>query len=198
MVRTSRVHDRVQRLAVEYVTPPRWNATIPLRWRIHGHARWPLRLSLDESTPRDRRARLMQIGPNKPLRPRLAQPCRTNELDRSGGRPPGRSQLRKKEWSMAQSRESTSSEQSRSGASGVEHVRKLWRTRARRIRGTSSERLRCERWRRYERSGNRDHWPGPGPGHEVRRYGSPASDLTDRHATAASGRHPQYGGDSAP
>src|SRR5215212_4919751 len=60
----------------------------------------------------------MRIVPDKPLRPRLAQPCRGNELDRSGGRPPGRSQFWKKEWSMAQSRESESSEQSRSGASG--------------------------------------------------------------------------------
>src|SRR5215212_9985772 len=60
----------------------------------------------------------MRIVPNKPLRPRLAQPCRTNELEHSGGRPRGRSQFWKKEWSMAQSRESTSSEQSRSGGSG--------------------------------------------------------------------------------
>src|SRR5215217_6269845 len=60
----------------------------------------------------------MRIVPNKPLRPRLAQPCRTNELERSGGRPRGRSQFWIKEWSMAQSRESTSSEQSRSGGSG--------------------------------------------------------------------------------
>src|SRR5215217_8259056 len=60
----------------------------------------------------------MRIVPDKPLRPPLAQPCRSNELDRSGGRPPGRSQFWKKEWSMAQSRESTNSEQSRSGGSG--------------------------------------------------------------------------------
>src|SRR5918993_5629934 len=60
----------------------------------------------------------MRIVPNKPLRPRLAQPCRTNELEQSGGRPRGRSQFWIKEWSMAQSRESTNSEQSRSGGSG--------------------------------------------------------------------------------
>src|SRR5918994_688624 len=61
---------------------------------------------------------LCEIGRNKPLRLRLARPCRSNGLDRSGGRPLGRSQFSKKEWSMAQSRESTNSEQSRSGASG--------------------------------------------------------------------------------
>src|SRR5918997_4486261 len=60
----------------------------------------------------------MRIVPSKPLRLRLANRCRSNELDRSGGRPPGRSQFSQKEWSMAQSRESTNSEQSRSGASG--------------------------------------------------------------------------------
>src|SRR5215211_1576648 len=60
----------------------------------------------------------MRIVPSKPLRPRVALARRSNELDRSGGRPPGRSQFSKKEWSMAQSRESTGSEQSRSGASG--------------------------------------------------------------------------------
>src|SRR5215207_5306688 len=60
----------------------------------------------------------MRIVPSKALRPRVARPRRSNELDRSGGRPPGRSQFSKKEWSMAQSRESTGSEQSRSGASG--------------------------------------------------------------------------------
>src|SRR5215217_4904700 len=60
----------------------------------------------------------MRIVVSKPLRLRVARPRRSNELDRSGGRPPGRSQFSKKEWSMAQSRESTGSEQSRSGASG--------------------------------------------------------------------------------
>src|SRR5918995_341201 len=60
----------------------------------------------------------MRIVASKLLRLRLAQLCRSNELDRSGGRPPGRSQFSKKEWSMAQSRESTNSEQSRSGGSG--------------------------------------------------------------------------------
>src|SRR5215208_5946062 len=60
----------------------------------------------------------MRIVPCKPLRLRVARPCQSNGLDRSGGRPPGRSQFSKKEWSMAQSRESTGSEQSRSGASG--------------------------------------------------------------------------------
>src|SRR5829696_10144571 len=60
----------------------------------------------------------MRIVPSKALRPRVARPRRSNELDRSGGRPPGRSQFSKKEWSMAQSRESTGSEQSRSGSSG--------------------------------------------------------------------------------
>src|SRR5215217_9525117 len=60
----------------------------------------------------------MRIVPSKALRPRVARPRRSNGLDRSGGRPPGRSQFLKKEWSMAQSRESTGSEQSRSGASG--------------------------------------------------------------------------------
>src|ERR671912_975333 len=60
----------------------------------------------------------MRIVASKLLRLRLAQLCRSNELDRSGGRPPGRSQFSKKEWSMAQSRESTGSEQSRSGTSG--------------------------------------------------------------------------------
>src|SRR5215203_4144709 len=60
----------------------------------------------------------MRIVVSKPLRLRVARPRRSNELERSGGRPPGRSQFSKKEWSMAQSRESTGSEQSRSGASG--------------------------------------------------------------------------------
>ena len=53
-------------------------------------------LSLHKNTSCARRARLMQIGPSKPLRPRLAQPCRSNELDRSDGRPPGRSQFWKR------------------------------------------------------------------------------------------------------
>src|SRR5215213_3553395 len=61
---------------------------------------------------------LCEIGRNKPLCLRLAPPCPTNELDRSNGRLLGRSRSWKKEWSMAQSRESTSREQSRSGASG--------------------------------------------------------------------------------
>src|SRR5215212_10271392 len=60
----------------------------------------------------------MRIVPSKPLRLRVARPCWGNELDRSGGRLPSRSQFSTKEWSMAQSRESTGSEQSRSGASG--------------------------------------------------------------------------------